>query len=52
MDDPVEQFKEWYSKQPKFTRTYMTAAFILTILLSFKVVSPMELYYTFDTAFF
>jgi di/tricarboxylate transporter len=52
MEDAVEQFKGWYFAQPIFTRSFLTACTIQTLLLSFGMVSPFTLIYSFRQTFF
>ena len=48
-DDPVGEFKAWYNKQPVFTRTYLSIALALTVLVSISLLKSVYLYHTFDT---
>lgn len=52
MDDPIQEFKQWYRSQPVVTRTYMAGAFIISVLLSLKLVDGFSLTYTFGTTFY
>lgn len=52
MDDPIQEFKTWYTSQPIFTRTYITGAFIIACGISLGFLSPYSLYYTFSQTIF
>lgn len=51
MEDPVQEFKQWYRSQPVVTRTYIAGSFIIACCLSLKFIEGFSLTYTFQTAF-
>ena len=51
MDNPVAEFKAWFGKLPAFSRTFITATFVLVVLNSFGIISPYSLFYDFEATF-
>lgn len=49
MDDPIQEFRNWYFTKPVVTRTYMTGSVILGILTVLNILTPYNLYYDFTS---
>jgi hypothetical protein len=49
MDDPIQEFKNWYLSKPIVTRTYMAGSVILGLLTVLDIVTPYHLYYNFES---
>ena len=47
MEDPVAEFKNWYLSKPFMTRTYLSGATLLALLVTLNIVTPYELFYSF-----
>ena len=51
MQDGINDFKTWYMSKPLFTRSFLAASVVITIVITLGLVSPYSLYYTFEEAF-
>lgn len=50
MEDGFRDLKAWYFSKPLVTRTYLAICVGMTMTITFKLVNPMMLFYTFDSA--
>ena len=48
----MTDFKAWYFRQPVYTRTYLTVCVVVTLMITLKMVNPLNLLYDFNLAFF
>ena len=45
MEDALSEFKAWYFTKPLFTRTYLAACTVLTLLITLRLVNGLNLIY-------
>lgn len=51
MEDPVTEFRAWYSRLPMFTRSFLTSTFSTALLITFNLISTGTLHYNSNLTF-
>lgn len=51
MENKIHRIKHWYYSRPMLARTYLPICFLFTLLVTYGLISPFHIFYTFEQTF-